>query len=587
MSDSEVLDIEIAKLSKEENKNKPIDKKEYDRKIAEWQMFFLSNLNIFVKEVLGIPLHFFQEQILVEMWDSEVFAFIGSRGISKSFVTAIFAVALCLLLPNFKIVICSMTIGQGNLIVEEKIKKILSSNTGLSKVLNQLVKDGYIEFGKDRDTGGALVKFGNGAEILSAFIGESLRGRRCNLLITDECCLIKKKDYDSIAEPLLEKYFFNGLEIEPKQIFLTSPRSKDSWFWTYLKKLVRDHYKGKTERNFFASDIYCAVANKIQTPKQFRSRKDNTDPYAWEQEYLCIWHGDKEDAIFKRQDFLDAQVLNCTYYPPNLNYDYINKIEYNENEVRFLCADLALSGGQENDLTVLMYCIAEIDTGNIRIEYISTFSGMNANEQVLRFKQALIDFNASYFVYDAKGIGVSITDVMMAKTKDTKAWTVNTDKNLMMCSQNVLEDKIARSLEEDALDVMIPITSTADSNSRNHYNLWSYLRNKKLKLLKDCYTREYELQDEMPTFVTKDGAEKAEILLPYKQTDLLINESCNLEIIRNGLDNITVKEKSGALKDRFMCLGYACAFANKLYMKYQVGFEEDFDINDYTEAFKI
>ena len=91
----------------------------------------------------------------------------------------------------------------------------------------------------------------------------------------------------------------------------------------------------------------------------------------------------------------------------------------------------------------------------------------------------------------------------------------------------------------------------------------------------------------MPTFVTKDSSEKAEILLPYKQTDLLINESCNLEIIRNGLDNITVKERSGALKDRFMCLGYACAFANKLYNKYQVGYYEDFDINDYTEAFNI
>lgn len=411
--------------------------------------------------------------------------------------------------------------------------------------------------------------------------------RRTNLLVTDECCLIKKKDYDSIAEPLLEKYSFNGLELEPKQIFLTSPRSKDSWFWTYLKKLVHDHYKGKTERNFFASDIFCAVANKIQTPKQFYSRRDNTDPYAWEQEYLCIWHGDKEDAIFKRQDFLDAQVLDCTYYPPNLNYDYVNKIEYNENEVRFLCADLALSGGQENDLTVLMYCIVELDTGNIRVEYISTFSGMNANEQVLRFKKALVDFNASYFVYDAKGIGVSITDVMMAKTEDYKAWTVNTDKNLMMCSQSVLEEKLARSFEEDALDIMIPVVSTSDSNSKNHYNLWSYLRNKKIKLLKDCYSREYELQDEIPTFVTKDSAEKAEILLPYKQTDLLINESCNLEIIRNGLDNITVKEKSGALKDRFMCLGYACAFANKLYNKYQVGYLEDFDIDDYTEAFNI
>ena len=134
---------------------------------------------------------------------------------------------------------------------------------------------------------------------------------------------------------------------------------------------------------------------------------------------------------------------------------------------------------------------------------------------------------------------------------------------------------------------MIPIVSTADSNSKNHYNLWTYLRNKKLKLLKDKYTKEYELQDEMPTFVTKDSSEKAEILLPYQQTDLLINESCNLEIIRNGLDNITVREKSGALKDRFMCLGYACAFANKIYNKYQVGLEDEFDINDYTEVYNI
>lgn len=80
---SKAEDIEIAKLAKKESKSKPIDKKDYDRKIAQWQMFFLHNLNIFVKEVLGIPLHFFQEQLLLEMWDSEVFAFIGSRGIGK------------------------------------------------------------------------------------------------------------------------------------------------------------------------------------------------------------------------------------------------------------------------------------------------------------------------------------------------------------------------------------------------------------------------------------------------------------------------------------------------------------------------
>ena len=177
-------DIEIAKLSKEESKNKPIDKRDYDRKIAEWQMFFLNNLNIFVREVMGVNLHFFQDQLLLEMWDSEVFAFIGSRGIGKSFLIAIFVVAVCLLLPNYQVTICSMTMGQGNLIVEEKIKKVLSSNTGLSKLLNQLVKEGYIEFGRDKDTGGALVKFGNNSTIVSAFIGESLRGKNLKMKLS-------------------------------------------------------------------------------------------------------------------------------------------------------------------------------------------------------------------------------------------------------------------------------------------------------------------------------------------------------------------------------------------------------------------
>lgn len=177
-------DINISKLAQEEKKsNKVSDKKEMDRRIATWQIFLLNNLNIFAKDILGIKLKFFQEQLLLEMFDSETFMFIGSRGIGKSFIVAVFVVCLCLLLPNFKIVICSMTIGQGNLIVEEKIKKLLSSNTGMSKVLNQLVKDGYIEFTKDRDTGGALVKFGNGSEILSAFIGESLRGKNTATLI--------------------------------------------------------------------------------------------------------------------------------------------------------------------------------------------------------------------------------------------------------------------------------------------------------------------------------------------------------------------------------------------------------------------
>lgn len=77
-------DINISKLAQEEKKsNKVSDKKEMDRRIATWQIFLLNNLNIFAKDILGIKLKFFQEQLLLEMFDSETFMFIGSRGIGK------------------------------------------------------------------------------------------------------------------------------------------------------------------------------------------------------------------------------------------------------------------------------------------------------------------------------------------------------------------------------------------------------------------------------------------------------------------------------------------------------------------------
>ena len=44
--------------------DKILRKVEEDKKYAEWQLFYLNNLDIFVEEYLQIPLHYFQKQIL-------------------------------------------------------------------------------------------------------------------------------------------------------------------------------------------------------------------------------------------------------------------------------------------------------------------------------------------------------------------------------------------------------------------------------------------------------------------------------------------------------------------------------------------
>ena len=116
-----------------------LNKKEKDVRYANWQIFFLNNLDIFTEEYLEIPLKYFQKQILLDCWKNDIEDIIASRGLSKSFTIGVLANDLALLLPGVQIGISSMTLGQSNKIINEKIDILLSSEKrGISPILKQL-----------------------------------------------------------------------------------------------------------------------------------------------------------------------------------------------------------------------------------------------------------------------------------------------------------------------------------------------------------------------------------------------------------------------------------------------------------------
>ena len=169
------------------------------------------NIDCFVEDFLEIPLHQFQRSILLGMADNDEFDNIASRGLGKSVITAIFAVAWSLLYPNCNILITSLTLSQSNGVIDEKIDKKLSDpHSGISPVLRQLRKDNWMTIHVDSNTGVKIVDFQNGSKIYAVNCGESARHCRANITITDECALIKRKDYQEIIEPTLEPRDFKG-----------------------------------------------------------------------------------------------------------------------------------------------------------------------------------------------------------------------------------------------------------------------------------------------------------------------------------------------------------------------------------------
>ena len=558
------------------------------------------NLDIFTEDFLEIPLKFFQKQLLLGLAENEVEDVMASRGLSKSFMVFIFATDMALLYSNQEILITSFTLNQSNNIIEEKIDKELSNpKSGISPILRQLRIDGWMEIKKDQNTGAKYIEFGNGSKIFAVNCGDSCRGKRSTIVITDECVLIKKKDYQEIVEPTLRPRQFKGrpsdYKEETKQIFLSSAKTKTNWMWRHLRTCVNEHYKNKRiKHGFFAGDIFTAVASGIQSPNQYIQRKKITDDMSFEQEYLNIFLGSNENSLFKYEDFDRNRTLENPFYPRE-PYEVLDGVKntYNfENEdwIRILVCDIAVATGNENDNTVYIFLAINKKTGQRRLENIITKNGLNSITQVMYMKRWFYEYKATYFMQDTKGIGNTIFDLLTVETYDNEtgeiypAWTVCKDKALQITSDTVMTDKVTRTLDSNAVEVVIPYAGTSELNSQMHLLLRKTLRDEKIDLLKDDGEMKAIIEEKDPKFILKSSEEKALTMLPFLETRYTINEAISLEV--KFLDSGFLKvqeEKRTDTKDRYMTLAMANFLAEKIYNKYNNDSyeEEDIDLEDW------
>ena len=191
-------------------------------------------------------------------------------------------------------------------------------------------------------------------------------------------------------------------------------------------------------------------------------------------------------------------------------------------------------------------------------------------------------------------IGNSIFDLLTQPTYDGMvgttypAWTVNKEPLLQIVSSSVQNDKIQRTISDDAEEVVIPIVGTASLNTEMHLALRKNLRENKIKFLIDDAEALANLEQRDPYWVTKSSEYRAEKILPYLKTRFMINESVSVEAEIKDNGNIKAVEKTSGnvtTKDLFMALDYFNYFSDKLAVKYLKEENEDtddFNIDDWA-----
>lgn len=89
-------------------KKEELDAK-FEDKIIDWCTFYRRNIHRFIEHYFGIKLHFYQTIMVYLMHSCPLVVLLCARAVSKSFITSVYACAVCVLYPNSKVLVTAMT----------------------------------------------------------------------------------------------------------------------------------------------------------------------------------------------------------------------------------------------------------------------------------------------------------------------------------------------------------------------------------------------------------------------------------------------------------------------------------------------
>jgi len=157
--------------------------------------FLRANIAFTSELFLGVRLFPFQAMAIKGMMVSDYSMFVFSRGMSKTFSTAIYVLLECLLNPNANIGVIAGSFRQSKQIFQ-KMEDILA------KPEAKLAKECGVKITKGTDQW--TLKIGNSRAIaLPLANGERLRGFRFNRIVLDEFLTIPEKIFNEVIIPFL------------------------------------------------------------------------------------------------------------------------------------------------------------------------------------------------------------------------------------------------------------------------------------------------------------------------------------------------------------------------------------------------
>lgn len=525
--------------------------------VVAWRAgYYRCNPHRFVEDFIGIHLKLFQKIILWAMNWHDMFYFIACRGLSKTYMVALFAVMRCILYPGQQIICVSATYKQGR----EIVLKITDDFMHKSPLLCQEILKTSI------GQNDCYVTWRNGSILRVVTASENARGARAHILIVDESRLVRQKIVDDILRPMnaaprqpgyLSKPEYKGMAEMNKELYLSSAWYQQSEMFSKVKDYFANSLNDKL--NYWVCDLPYQLAIKEgilmrQTIENRMSEKTFSD-ISFMMEYEGKFYGSGEDSLFNFSVLDGRRVLKDSLF--DLNYYRLNAMKppKKDKTVRILSVDIALLASKKhnNDASAFIINDAVQTTGLdyiSNIVYVDTKEGLVTEEIGLAVMRYFYQYRCDYMVLDCNGVGQSILDYIMQDRYDPEYGCVY---DALTCCNN--PELAERCKIKTANKVVYAIKASAKQNNDMCLALRAGFLNGNINLLLSDNNIEEVLSDDIKGYKKLNDNTKDILKLPYIQTSFLIDELINLRhSVQNGL--IKVYERSGMRKDRYSSLEY-------------------------------
>ena len=539
--------------------------------VAYWGAFYRKNPQRFCRDFMNVHLKLFQKILLFGMMHNNYFMFCASRGLGKTWLTALFCVVRCILFPGTKICVASSTRVQANEVLL-KITDDFCKNYGWgSDLLNNEIS--YKSVGQNN----GIIQFKCGSWIRVVTASDTGRGARANILIVDEFRMVDLDVINTVLRKFLtaprtpgylNKKEYEHLAERNKEIYMSSCWYTSHWSFEKAKAYVVNFLDANKKYFTCGLPYQIAIKENLLSREQVEDEMSETDfdETKFSMEMGCLWYGDTGDAFFSFDDVSKRRKIQNAIYPPSEKYKVP---ELAIGERRILSVDVALMASKKNknnDASSIFVnsCIPNSNNNYIsNIVYAENHEGLTTDELGIIIMRLFYKMKCTDIALDTVGNGLGVYDFIIKNQLDPETGEIY--PALSCCNNKDMEE---RCKVKGANKVVWCIKANQSFNNEMCTMLRAGFKNGKINLLVSEFEAEEILKERIKGYSKMSLVEQTNKKMPYIQTTLLIYELIKLNSKIEG-SNVKIKEQSGERKDRYSSLGYSYMVARQIEVDYK------------------